>query len=553
MLAKRIASLSLLSVFLLFLFSSCVKDLELAPKSAVDVGTLSANASSLQTAVNGLYRALYQHSDDALYSDWNTQQNVGYRGFPVVGDLMGTDMYCPQVGNGWFIADYRLTAHLSPTNSSNRAFVLWRYYYKLIANANQILFAIATVDDTPENKAAIEGQAYAIRATCYHRLALAYCQHVQYHPDAPGVPIYLEPTGPKTQGKSRGTVSQVYDQIKSDIDAAIKSLELANEKNANFAMLAKNDKEIIDVVRAKALKAQICLDLADYEGAVENADAVLKVYPLLKPNEVTEFPYLKVKGDGADVNGSTTYSSLGKGFCSVDLPSVVWGAKVIDKHTGLYGSFWSHFDCNQGPYAQAAPKCIMPPLYNFIQDGDLRKSWWCPQVPENAESGLPFSYAVVKYRSPNIGAGSGDVIFIRAEEILLIKAEALCRLGKDDEAKVLMNNLLENRISDPAKLDAVVEAYGFKDLSGMGELSKYPSVGSKPKNLLDAILIQRRIELWGEGSRFFHMKRLQEPMERTEKEFKSSRASAEYPVDDPKWCFVIPQDEVDANKNLYAN
>ena len=74
----------------------------------------------------------------------------------------------------------------------------------------------------------------------------------------------------------------------------------------------------------------------------------------------------------------------------------------------------------------------------------------------------------------------GDVPYIRLAEMYLILAEAYARTpGKEADAKQALLTFAKNR--DPN--------YALSTNSG--------------QSLIDEILIQRRVELWGEGFRFF--------------------------------------------------
>ena len=60
------------------------------------------------------------------------------------------------------------------------------------------------------------------------------------------------------------------------------------------------------------------------------------------------------------------------------------------------------------------------------------------------------------------------------------------------------------------------------------------------QELLDAILLERRIELAFEGQRLGDLQRLQQDI-------------TGLPYDDPSIAFPIPQDEIDANDNIQQN
>lgn len=73
--------------------------------------------------------------------------------------------------------------------------------------------------------------------------------------------------------------------------------------------------------------------------------------------------------------------------------------------------------------------------------------------------------------------------------------------------------------------------------------------------LIDEIMIQRRIELWGEGFRWYDLKRLSLPLDRTGSNHTSSVTVGVMQVvaGDKRWTWLIPQVEMDANPNMVQN
>ena len=129
----------------------------------------------------------------------------------------------------------------------------------------------------------------------------------------------------------------------------------------------------------------------------------------------------------------------------------------------------------------------------------------------------------------------GDVPYIRLAEMYLIWAEALARTpGREGEARSALFTLAKNR--DPN--------YTLSTNSGQA--------------LINEILIQRRVELWGEGFRFFDLKRLDQPLDRTAvPNFVSASVGGVMqigaPSSDNRWQFAIPISELQANPNSTQN
>jgi hypothetical protein len=119
---------------------------------------------------------------------------------------------------------------------------------------------------------------------------------------------------------------------------------------------------------------------------------------------------------------------------------------------------------------------------------------------------------------------------MRASEMYLIEAEAQARQGgaKEVTARNTLFALVSTR--NPS--------YVLSANSGTA--------------LIDEIVLQRRIELWGEGFRFFDLKRMNLPLNRNGANHVSAVIAGlfDVPADDPRWEFLIPRDELNANKAL---
>ena len=104
----------------------------------------------------------------------------------------------------------------------------------------------------------------------------------------------------------------------------------------------------------------------------------------------------------------------------------------------------------------------------------------------------------MKFRFSDYSSYLGDNIYMRAEELLLTEAEALCHLKKYKEARSIMETFgtIREKSYVRNRLDKVIDDNSLTlDVYGTGTT---PEI----KTLLDEILLQRRIELWGETGRY---------------------------------------------------
>ena len=119
---------------------------------------------------------------------------------------------------------------------------------------------------------------------------------------------------------------------------------------------------------------------------------------------------------------------------------------------------------------------------------------------------------------------------MRVAEMYLIEAEAKARLGQADAAAVLFA-LVKTRDT----------GYTLSTKTGQA--------------LVDEIWFQRRIELWGEGFRFYDLKRTNTPLDRSGANHNSTITNGviNVPVTDKRWQWLIPRAEINANPLLKQN
>ncbi len=148
------------------------------------------------------------------------------------------------------------------------------------------------------------------------------------------------------------------------------------------------------------------------------------------------------------------------------------------------------------------------------------------------------SHNMVPYMHIKLSQSNGptidpmDVIHMRASEMYLIEAEALARDGNATAASVLFDLVSER--------DA---AYVLSTNTGT--------------DLVDEILLQRRIELFIEGFRWFDMLRNDEVLDLAgsgaDPDLYIEGMYQDRPSVNPEWVFKIPQREIDANTKIVQN
>lgn len=481
--------------------SSCLESaLETAPTDSMSGTGLLANANAALVPLNGIYRS--------MYASWsptgNTHQSFGISSYNLMAEVMGEDFIQAAQGSGWFWYDCLYMVKDRYTSTSWRSYDLWNGYYTWISNANYILGAKETMEGEEADINYIMGQAHAIRAYSYFMLAQSFARTYKGHESEPCCPIYTEPTVAGTQGQPRSTVQQVYDQILSDINTAIEMLNGTTRKHITH----------IDYATALGLKARIALVMEDWATAKESAKAA-------------------ITASGCQVLPVASFAGLNNSAAA----NVMWGAKIISDQSTMYASFFSHMDADGTGYAsKGAYKQISKVLYDEMNAKDTRRAWWDPTDARNGDCG----YMQNKFKFADTQTWTGDYIWMRVEEMYLTAAEAECRLGEEAAAKEDLNAVMSQR----------VEGYTCtKTGTALGKLTT-DMTGS----LLEEIITQRRIELWGEIGRIYDIRRLKQGFVRTtEMGWPTAALLTNRPTNDPEsymWVLTIPQSEFDGNANM---
>lgn len=505
-----------LIISLLIGFIGCSDEyLETAPTDSVTGPVLFATTDGAQVAMNGVYRMLFTSG----WTTSNTHQNFGIMSTKLYTNLMGEDLLQDAMGNGWFYFDYRFDVRSRYTSSSWRPYATWNFYYTLISNVNYVLAEEENLQGDPLIVDNIMGQAYAMRAYAYFQLVQSFQQTYVGNQTAPGIPLYTEATTAASEGKGRGTVEEVYTQINADLEAAIG--KFSGNKNSQA------HKSNMDYYIANAIKANVAL--------VQNKWGVAAT----AAKEALSKPGLSM----------ITGGDLTSGFNSIKLNDVLWGSEIIADQSGIYASFFAHMDARADRYARSSRKCVYNWLYDQVSNQDFRKKWW--QDPKGANVGSSnhtVAYNQHKFLYSDVETDLGDYIYMRAEEMQVVLAEALCRDQKYAEAKTELEKLLKLRY--PANYDWAANS-PIKNATMSNEYTM-GSIGSA-KTLLDHILLQRRIELWGEAERIFDLQRLKIGFDRNASGSNHSQKNLSFDTKQPaakEFILTIPQKEFDGNPNM---
>ena len=481
---KKILTFSILSA-VAFNLTACKKDfLNTSPTEVV-------STAPADVRLNGLYLMTYQTG---------TGGTSGHTDFGQKNVDICTDMLC---GDMALLAtnyrQYQDIANLKATQqpSDNYNYIPWRYYYRLIYEANKSIAELANPKNNSEKYTL--AQFRALRGYAYFYLMQIFTTKYEPNSRTNSIPLY---TTADIVSKPRVKQSEVYAQIISDLEFAV----------TNLAGFTRSKKGMIDKYVAEGLLAYTYAAMGNNQKVAELAQDIVNNsgYPLTTREQIFY----------------DTNTKKGGGFNDVETKSWMWGVDLITENSFDLISWWGMIDIYTYSYAWAGDgKAMDDKLYAQIRTNDIRKKQFNRDL-------LPSN----KFFSPDRVIGgqrkiSTDYIYMRVDEFYLLAAEALAKLEQDAQAKTIYKKLLKLRYP---------EATATTDIAYVDALTN--------AQLQDDIYLNTRIELWGEGKSYFAMKRNHKTIERGSNHVEEKNTTFSY--DNPRLTFAIPQNESINNLNL---
>ncbi len=527
----------LFAILSLAVLASCSKDfLNTRSTSSVDESTVFADMESAKMAIEGLNAYMYYYD--------GTAPRMGYNTYILWNEVLGDDMMYSK-SNAQFTTQAKWSLHRNTTSSHVR--FIYRWIYQMIMNSNTVIRNMDDMEGDEDARAFMQAQAYTYRAFS-HFIAVQWWGErydAAGNNTQPGIVIRTENDG---LPKARATVEEVYAQINADLDQAIALFSSSS--------VTRDNKANIDINVARGIKARVLLTQGKWEAAAEMAKLV-------------------EKNSGASLQQNTYDRKPGRS-CDHNNNEWIW-CQIADVSLGIhyYGQFFSYISNTNVSYNKNTPRCINNLLYAKIPETDVRKDLWLedPTTMDKTDIVYPpagnlYPWMSQKYivcvidNTSSAYDGSlyaADVPYMRLPEMLLIEAEGYARAGKTDDARTALDKLA--KIRDP----------------------KYAGCTSTGDALIEEVMFQRRIELWGEGFRFLDLKRLNMPLDRGPKPREGFNQggwmsykhqdnldplASNYNMYDAQeigeenryreagsieWQFVFPQDEIDANPLCQQN
>ena len=523
---KKATNITLATLAAALLASSCIKEAdpyEIATEDQVTLETLIEGIpASLVQAGSAGYAQDGQAWDFALPAIHIATESM--TGDIAIGGNIGYDWFAQWGTNEALGADYAVGA------------LTWNNYYAWIMAANNVIKQIDASDfsSLDATQKSYLGFAYAYRAMFYLDLVRLYEFKENNYTEAPevlglGVPVVLpETTEAEAKNNPRAKVDDIYDKV------IFPDLDKAEELLSGFTA---PDKYTISLALVYGLKARAWLERGTAKNDAESY------------RQAAEYARLAITASGCTPLTQEQWEDPTNGFNSATSNDAwIWGLALPSESVANLFCFTVHMSCENDWAPYHAGRGINRNLYYSIDSRDFRRhSWLDPDRSSYAyKSCRPDAdtyfkesladFANIKFR-PAQGAyadykvgGAADHCCMRVEEMYFIEAEATAQAGDLAGGIRLLNEFMTSyRMMNGATYDCT---------SKSGTLEGF----------INELMLQKRIEFWGEGIVMFDMKRLDMSSKRG---YVGTNAPSSYRLNvegrAPYWNFVIIRSETQNN------
>jgi hypothetical protein len=373
---------------------SCEKFLdEPKPTDELTSGAIFSSREGINAYLSGIFR---RFRSQFVYTGTTATTDVGgIYSMYFARAMKGNDLI---QAVSWYRFDYD---HSNREPTYRRVYVTWQYLYNMVMHANTIITEVAKSSLPDSEKKEFIAQGKALRAFFYFQLALEYQAAYPVNPNAQAPPLYTEPT---SIPKGMSTMKQMYEQILSDVNDAIKDLPES-----------RLGKSYINKQVANGLKAKILM--AMNTGWPEIETAARAAY-------------------GGNVASSLDAASWNKGFTDINNKEWIWGMDQQSDQTNYYYLAPHAFtDHKRDSYTATFVNTTFVSKFSAT---DVRNTF------ENLYGAAPGHWTQFVTNKFEFSFES-DVPLMRTAEMILIETEALYHQGKTTQAHDLLFNLQKNR------------------------------------------------------------------------------------------------------------
>ncbi|NDV68244.1 RagB/SusD family nutrient uptake outer membrane protein [Dysgonomonas sp. 25] len=461
-----------------FSFTGCIDE------THPTTGATQDQLASSNKATEALLWAMPAYAN-TIETNTGSHYELGYPAMMRIRDVMTEEAVVASSGYDKF-TNWKNNQYLDDGRASTQ--YIWNYYWKFVLTSNNMIGAIDPTSAS-ETQLGYLGVGHAFRAFLYLDMAQMFeflPNDRTTSPNAAGndilnltVPIVTETMGEaEARNNPRVPRQQMYEFILSDLDKAEDYIQ-------HFT--PRLSKTLPDLSVIYGLKARLYMWVEDYPNA--------KLYARKAIDTGLYTPTTKAQ-----------WMSATNGFNDISIGSWMWGSSLQKEDLAVKRgiSNWTSWASNEAlyGYASAGPFYMIDArTYSRISNDDFRKlSWKAPAGsaldgqnvyidPTWAATNLP-TYASTKFR-PGAGntkefsvGSSCSYPLMRIEEMYFIEAEAAEHVAAG-QGKAL--------------LETFMQTYRYVT---------YTCTAGTQDDVIQEIIFQKRIELWGEGLNFFDYKRL---------------------------------------------
>ena len=523
--------------------ASCIQE-SVPVGGSVTQAQVSASDFALMSMINAMPASMSTSGTGGYAGSYGDHTDFGIPGIHLRLEHMLEDI-ATMADNPYYNRFYAYDLNQAQGHQYTYCAYFWDMYYTWIRLANDVIASmVPAIEDGADEDTMVElkhnlGQAYAYRAWCYLDLARLYEPKDNAEVPVPAniieltVPIVAENTTiDDCKQNPRVKRSEIYQFILDDLKRA--------EENLNPAVTTFSQPTIMMVY---GLYARTYLELG-YERTGFNKEMFAKA---------AEYARMVINQSGKTPLTKEQWTNPTTGFNSASSNNAwVWGLALSAENLNNLLTYTSHISSEAAwgyaAYAQFGASQI---LYDAIPETDFRKlSWLGPNKDEWTSGKYRFAgtdadvqsflegrgrpaakpYTAIKFRPAqgecndfNVG-NAIDYCLMRIEEMHFIEIEAQYHLDASKGVNMLCDFMHDYRDNSYNRIQVGADFAAFKK----------------------ELLLQKRIEFWGEGILLYDYKRLDEPIDRSASnhagvfKLRTQRRS-------PQWNIVITRAEFQSN------
>ncbi len=521
---------------------SCIKEV-LPVGGSQTQAQVSASPSAMKSMIKAIPASMTTSGTIGYANSYGDHTDFGIPGIHLRFEHMLEDM-ATMAENPFYNRFYAYDMNEAQGYAYTYCAYFWDAYYTWIRLVNDVIVSIAPAAEAavdPEEKAELNdilGQAYTYRAMCYLDMARLYEPKENDYVDIPEsirnltVPIVDENTTlEQTKNNPRATREQMYNFILGDLGKAQELLDAADKTFSRPNLNA-----------VYGLMARAYLELGYSADPAFPRDEMF--------TKASEYARLVIDEGGFTPLTQSQWEDPVNGFNNAASNNAwIWGFSLVAENLSNLLTFVSHISSEASwGYARYAQFGVSARLYDQIPDTDFRKhSWLDPKKEEyyaykfagseadkqkfltgspaaKPYQGLKFRPAMGECTDFNVG-NPADYCLMRIEEMYFIEIEAQAQLKGLEEGKRLLSDFMKK----------------YRD-------SSYSRNPGTMQDFLTELLLQKRVEFWGEGILLFDYKRLDMGITRA---YPGSNHAGVFKYNtvgrSPQWNIVITRAEFQSN------